>query len=179
MAHAWGRMGESEIPTFAVLTSSDRGARGEREDLGGDAVIEVLEGAGFQLTDRAMVPDDREAIASRLREWADSGKVDLICTTGGTGLGPRDVTPEAAREVIDFEVPGMAEAIRLRTSEKTPFAMISRGVTGVRGGALIINLPGNPKGARECLEVVLPVLSHAVEVLQGGHGPHPVPGTGE
>lgn len=150
------------------------GARGEREDTGGDGVIEMLEGIGFELEARAVVPDEREVIAGQLRRWSDAGAVGLICTTGGTGLGPRDVTPEATSDVIDLEVPGMAEAMRSRTFEITPFSMVSRAKVGLRGRVLIVNLPGNPKGARECLEVLLPVLPHAIEVLEGRRGPHPV-----
>ncbi|MEK7873890.1 MAG: MogA/MoaB family molybdenum cofactor biosynthesis protein [Chloroflexota bacterium] len=121
----------------------------------------------------AIVPDERERIAEVLREWADSGQVDLILTTGGTGLGPRDVTPEATRDVLDREAPGLAEAMRADTLKKTPFAMISRQVAGARGRCLIVNLPGSPKAVRECLEVVLPVLPHAVELLRGDTASHP------
>jgi molybdenum cofactor synthesis domain-containing protein len=120
------------------------------------------------------VPDEQQTIEERLRAWADSGSVDLICTTGGTGLGPRDVTPEATANVIELEVPGMAEAIRAQTYHITPFSMVSRARVGVRGKTLIVNLPGSPTGAVECLEVLLPVLPHALEVLQDRRGPHPV-----
>lgn len=166
------------IPTFAVLTSSDTASAGDIADLSGDAIIELLAPTGFELAERVIVPDDRDLIAARLQRWADSGEIDLICTTGGTGLGPRDVTPEATAEVIDFEVPGMAEAIRAQTFAITPFSMVSRGKVGVRGRTLIVNLPGSPKGARECLQVVLPVLPHAVEVLHGRGRAHPEHGRG-
>ena len=120
-----------------------------------------------------MVPDERDVISSRLAEWADAG-VDLICTTGGTGVSSRDVTPEATADVIDMEIPGIAEAMRSRTFEITPMSMISRARAGVRGRTLIVNLPGNPKAVRETLEVILPVLVHTVDVLRGRRGPHPV-----
>ena len=170
---------ETVIPKFAVLTSSDMGARGERQDTGGDGVVEMLESVGFGLEARVVAPDERPVIADQLRRWCDTGQVELICTTGGTGLSPRDVTPEATADVIDFEVPGMAEAMRAHTFDITPFTMVSRAKVGVRGRVLIVNLPGNPKGARECLEVVIPVLSHAIEVLQGRRGPHPARGSAE
>ncbi len=133
---------------------------------------------GFELVERAMVPDERNLISSQLIAWADAG-VDLICTTGGTGVSPRDVTPEAMADVIDMEIPGIAEAMRARTFEITPMSMISRARVGARGKTLIVNLPGNPKGVRETLEVILPVLAHTVEVLQGRQGEHPVGSEGD
>ena len=166
------------IPTFAVLTSSDQGAEGKREDIGGDAVVEMVAPLGFELAERAIVPDERDVISSRLAEWADAG-VDLICTTGGTGVSPRDVTPEATADVIDMEIPGIAEAMRARTFDITPMSMISRARAGARGNTLIVNLPGNPRAVRETLEVILPVLVHTVEVLQNRRGPHPVDGSSE
>ena len=165
--------GDGTILTFAVLTSSDQGAEGKRDDIGGDAVVEMVTPLGFELSDRAMVPDERDVISSRLAEWADAG-VDLICTTGGTGVSPRDVTPEATGDVIDMEIPGIAEAMRSHTFEITPMSMISRARAGARGKTLIVNLPGNPRAVRETLEIILPVLVHTVEVLQGRRGPHPV-----
>ena len=128
----------------------------------------------FELMDRAVVPDEKQEISSRLRSWAEAG-VDLIITTGGTGVAPRDVTPEATAEVVDTLIPGIAEAMRMRSLEVTPFAMISRGMAGATGKTLIFNLPGNPKGVAQTLEVVLPVLAHTVEVLQGRQSGHPVP----
>ena len=124
-----------------------------------------------------MVPDERGLISSQLIAWTDAG-VDLICTTGGTGVSPRDVTPEATADVIDMEIPGIAEAMRARTFEITPMSMISRARVGARGKTLIVNLTGNPKGVRETLEVILPVLAQTVEVLQGRQGKHPVGGGG-
>lgn len=149
----------------AVLTSSDMGARGQRVDASGDLAQEIIERAGGRVAARAVLPDDRAVLAAQLRQWADSGQISLIVTTGGTGLGPRDTTPEATLDVIERQVPGLAEAMRAQTVGKTPMAMISRQVAGVRGRCLIINLPGSPTGVRECLDVVLPVLPHALEVL--------------
>ena len=122
---------------------------------------------------RDIVPDEIELISAKLREWCDSGDVDLILTTGGTGLGPRDVTPEATRAILNFEVPGISEAIRIGTLKNTPLAMLSRSVAGVRSGCLIVNLPGSPKGVRECLEVALPAIPHALEMNKGWRG-HPL-----
>jgi len=150
-----------------VLTLSDRGARGEREDLSGPAVREALVPGPYRVKRHDVIPDDRGRIASTLIAWADSGEIDLILTTGGTGVAPRDVAPEATRDVIDREVPGMAEAMRWASLQKTPHAMISRAVVGVRGKVLIVNLPGSPKAARENLEVLLPALPHAIEKIQG------------
>ena len=127
----------------------------------------------FRQVFRNIVPDEKELVADRLREWCDGGMVDLILTTGGTGLGPRDVTPEATREVIDIEASGIAEAMRFQTFRNTPFAMLSRSVAGVRSGCLIVNLPGSPKGVTECLEAVRPALSHALEMVKGWRG-HPI-----
>ena len=123
---------------------------------------------------REIVPDEKDLIAAKLREWCDSGEADLVLTTGGTGLGPRDVTPEATRDVLDLEVPGIAEAMRIETLKNTPFAMLSRSVAGVRSGCLIVNLPGSPTGVRECLEVAGPALPHALEMIRGWRG-HPAP----
>ena len=162
----------SEKFALAVLTISDAGFKGEREDSSGDAIVEIMTGQGFDLKRRDIIPDERELISARLREWSDSGDFDLVLTTGGTGLGPRDVTPEATQAVLDIEVPGIAEAIRLETLKKTPLSMLSRSVAGVRSGCLIVNLPGSPKGVRECLEVAAPVLPHGLEMIRGRRG-HP------
>lgn len=160
---------------FAVLTSSDMGAAGKREDTSGDIAVEMMREAGHELVERAMVPDERPRIVEQLRQWTFSGEIQVVLTTGGTGLGPRDVTPEATRDVIDYEVPGMAEAMRAESLKVTPMAMTSRAIAGVRGGTLIVNLPGSPGGVRDNLAVVLPALNHAVEILGDTHsGPHPV-----
>jgi molybdenum cofactor synthesis domain-containing protein len=159
-------------PRAGVLTVSDMGARGEREDTSGAAIHEVLTGTGIDVIKYEVVPDERDVISGRLIEWADEAALDLIVTTGGTGLGPRDVTPEATQDVIRYEVPGIAEAMRLEGLKQTPMSMISRAVAGVRGHTLIINLPGSPKGVRENLAVVLPVLRHALELLSGGPSEH-------
>lgn len=150
--------------TVAVLTLSDKGSRGEREDASGPAIAELLKGmAEVKYSD--VLPDDRELIRDKLIEYA--GRVDLILTTGGTGLSPRDVTPEATGDVIEREVPGIVEAMRMEGLKKTRRSMLSRAVAGVRGQTLIINLPGSPKAAKESLEVILDVIPHAVEKIKG------------
>ena len=151
----------------AVLTISDRGSRGERKDQSGPAVQEMLRRAGFSIACYEVLPDDRQLIQERLQTLADDSGVDLIITTGGTGLTPRDVTPEATLAVIHREIPGIAEAMRASSLTKTPHAMLSRAVAGTRGCTLIINLPGSLRGARENLEVVLPALAHALEKIKG------------
>jgi molybdopterin adenylyltransferase len=152
--------------TAAVLTVSDLGARGEREDTAGPAVAALLEGAGFSVEERAMVPDDLDEIAAKLLGWADRG-LSLVLTAGGTGLAPRDRTPQATESVIEYRVPGMEEAMRAAAAPHVPTAILSRGVAGVRGRTLIINLPGSERGATENLETLLPVLAHACSQLQG------------
>jgi len=151
---------------LGILTVSTSGAQGQREDTSGQAIRELLEQQGFQVVRYEVVSDEKDVIADRLSQWADSADVDLIVTTGGTGLGHRDVTPEACLSVIDKEVPGLAEAMRANTLQFTPMAMLSRSVAGIRGHTLIITLPGSPKGVRECLDVVNPVLPHALELLK-------------
>ena len=151
----------------AVLTVSDRSARGERADESGEVLAGLLSEAGASVVAREIVSDDPAPLAEKLRELADRGDVNLVVTTGGTGLGPRDHTPEATRAVIEKEAPGLAEAMRAGTSRQTPTAMLSRAVCGVRSGALVVNLPGSPKGVRECFAVIRPVLAHAVATLAG------------
>jgi len=161
-----------------VLTVSDKGARGERVDTSGAAIGEAVAELEGSVERYEIVPDEREVIADRLRQWADDGGLDIILTTGGTGLGPRDVTPEATLAVVEKLVPGMAEALRQEGLRHTPMAMLSRQVAGVRGRTLIINLPGSEKGVREGLACLLPVLPHAVETLRGEAGDHRASGQG-
>jgi gephyrin len=151
-----------------VLTVSDRSARGERADLSGPALAEaiVTRLPGSVVAERAIVPDEREQVAARLVHWADELRLDLILTTGGTGFAPRDMTPEATRDVIQREAPGLAEAMRADSLRITPHAMLSRGVAGIRGRTLIVNLPGSPKGALENLATIAAVLPHAIELLR-------------
>lgn len=156
----------------AVLTVSDKASTGEREDTSGAAIKELLASVQIDVTKYEIVADEVEAIARHLRQWADKRSVQLIVTTGGTGLGPRDVTPEATKSVLDYEVPGVAEAMRAEGLRQTPMSMISRAVAGVRNRVLIINLPGSPKGVCENLSVVLPVLQHALELLAGEQSEH-------
>ncbi|MBW2126735.1 MAG: MogA/MoaB family molybdenum cofactor biosynthesis protein, partial [Deltaproteobacteria bacterium] len=145
-----------------VLTVSDKGSQGLREDRSGDAVEALLQEKGFRVEQRDMVPDEQDQIEKILIEWVDKKGLSLIVTTGGTGLTPRDVTPQATKAVIDYEVPGMAEAMRAESLKKTPHAMISRAVAGVRKSCLIINVPGSPRAAVENLSVVVPALEHAL-----------------
>ena len=153
---------------LGVLTISDTGASGLRAvDGSGDAICEIMAGKGYSLASRGMVADEVPQISEKLAEWCDSGNIDLILTTGGTGLGPRDVTPEATRTVIDIEAPGIGEAMRMQTLQFTPFAMLSRATAGVRSGCLIVNLPGSEKAVRETLEVALPALAHGLEMVKG------------
>lgn len=151
----------------AILTISDKGSRGEREDLSGPMLKEILNKAGFSIAKVEVLPDDQQLLEQRLRHLADESGLDLVVTTGGTGVSPQDVTPDATLAVIDREVPGMAEAMRLSSLAKTPHAMLSRAVVGVRGQTLIINLPGSVKGARENMQVLLPALDHALDKIQG------------
>ncbi len=150
-----------------VLTVSDKGARGERVDLSGPVVAETIEALpGAEVVARDVVPDEQPMIEAVLRRWAEEG-LDLILTTGGTGMSPRDVTPEATRAVIDREAPGFAEAMRAASLALTPHAMLSRAVSGMRGCTLIVNLPGSPRAARENLLTILPALPHALDKLKG------------
>lgn len=153
-----------------VLTVSDAGARGEREDKSGEVLVELLGELGAEIIARRILSDDLDPLAEALRKFADLPNVNLIITTGGTGLAPRDNTPEATLEVIEREAPGLAEAMRLQNLQNTPMAMLSRGVCGIRSGTLIINLPGSPKGVRESFAVIAPVLKHAIALLAGQPG---------
>jgi molybdopterin adenylyltransferase len=150
-----------------IITASDACAAGEREDASGEALVQLLTELGAQIVAKEIVSDDLEPLSERLRFYSNSADVNLIVTTGGTGFGPRDNTPEATRRVIEREAPGLAEAMRMETLKDTPMAMISRGVCGIRSGTLIVNLPGSPKAVRESFAVIKPVLNHAVELLAG------------
>jgi len=156
--------------TMGILTVSDKGSRGEREDESGRAIKETLASLDANLVKYDVVPDEREVISGKLIEWVDEEGIDLILTTGGTGLTPRDVTPEATLAVVDRLAPGFVEAMRAESLKVTPTAMLSRAVCGIRGRSLIINLPGSPKAVRECLGVILPALPHAIETLRGEAG---------
>jgi molybdenum cofactor synthesis domain-containing protein len=151
----------------AILTISDKGSKGEREDRSGPALKEILEKAGFAIASLEVLPDDKPLLEQRLRHLADASRLDLVVTTGGTGVSPRDVTPDATLAVIDRQVPGMAEAMRANSLAKTPHAMLSRAVVGIRGQTLIVNLPGSVKGAQENMEALLPALEHALDKIQG------------
>lgn len=151
----------------AVLTISDSVSRGEREDLSGPALVAFCRGLGWEITSQLRLPDDAEGIREQLRELADSGRVELILTTGGTGIGPRDNTPDATEAIADRVVPGIAEEMRHKGLQKTPTAVLSRGVTATRGKTMIVNLPGSPQGAVESLEAVAHLLPHAIKVLRG------------
>jgi molybdenum cofactor synthesis domain-containing protein len=153
--------------TAGVITLSDKGSRGERVDLSGPEVTRMLKEIGIETTCYEVVPDEADVIEKKLIELVDNRRLDLVVTTGGTGVSPRDVTPDATLKVIDREIPGMAEAMRRESMLKTPHAMISRAVAGIRKTTLIINLPGSPKGVRENLAVILPALKHAIEKIKG------------
>ena len=151
---------------FGILTLSDRSARGERADASGPALADLIRAENWSVAEQAILPDDESAIRAKLMEWAASGSLHVILPTGGTGFALRDVTPEATRAVIQRDAPGLAETMRAESLKKTPHAMLSRAVAGIRGQTLIVNLPGSPKGAIENLQTIAPVLSHAVQLLK-------------
>ncbi len=158
--------GNVTMYTIGIITASDKGSRGEREDISGKTIARLLKDIGT-VSAYVVIPDVQEIISQEIVRMADEEGIDLILTTGGTGLGPRDVTPEATLAVIDRIVPGIPEAIRAKSLEKTSRAMLSRAVAGMRGRTLIINLPGSPRGVEECLEVVLPSLEHGLAIMKG------------
>jgi molybdenum cofactor synthesis domain-containing protein len=160
--------------TLGILTVSDTGAAGQRQDASGEAIAEILGEPPYRRLHYAIVPDERDIIAARLREWCDEGGLDLVMTTGGTGLALRDITPEATLDVVERLVPGLAEAMRAETAKKHAMAIISRAVTGIRGRTLIVNLPGSSRAVRECLEVIAPVLPHALDILKDTATGHPL-----
>lgn len=151
----------------AVITSSDSSWRGEREDLSGPVVKEILERNGYEVTDMIILPDDREMLSSKMAEIADNKQAELILTTGGTGFSQRDCTPEATADITERQVPGIPEAMRAYSMQFTKRAMLSRAAAGIRKGTLIINLPGSPKAVRECLEYIIDSLEHGIEILTG------------
>lgn len=153
-----------------ILTISDLGFRGDREDTAGKAIRERMESLGWVIERYEILPDEKERISARLREWADEGDLQLVLTTGGTGFAERDVTPEATIEILEKHAPGIPEAMRAAGRRQTPTAILSRGVAGIRGRTLIVNLPGSRKGATESLEAILEALPHAIEVLMGQPG---------
>jgi molybdopterin adenylyltransferase len=153
--------------TISILTISDKGARGQRYDESGQTIRDIFSEMESDIVHYEVVPDELDVIRRKLIEWADGGETDVIITTGGTGLAERDVTPEATLAVVERVVPGFAEAMRSRSLDKTPMAVLSRATAGIRGRSLIINLPGSPKAVRECLEVVLPAIPHAVDIIKG------------
>lgn len=150
-----------------IITASDKGSRGEREDVSGMVIKEMIEQEGYQVEDYQILPDDRETLSKAMIKMSDDNNIQLILTTGGTGFSKRDWTPEATKDIIHREAPGIAEGMRYHSLQITPRAMLSRGIAGIRGETLIINLPGSPKAVKENLEFVLPSLKHGLEILLG------------
>jgi molybdopterin adenylyltransferase len=164
--------------TAGIITVSDKGSKGERQDVSGPVIRKILTRAGNSIARYEIIPDEKETIAETLADWADGGEVDVILTTGGTGLAERDMTPEATQSVIEKSVPGFGEAMRMRSLEKTPMAMLSRATAGIRKKCLIINLPGSPGAVDECLDVIMPAIAHGVEIIKGEVTEHSVKDAG-
>tara|TARA_Y100001968_G_scaffold281477_1_gene278745 strand:- start:226 stop:714 length:489 start_codon:yes stop_codon:yes gene_type:complete len=150
-----------------ILTISDSGSSGTRKDVSGPILEKIAVRNNIKIQLKKIIPDDFDKIQETLIEWADNGEVDLILSTGGTGLGPRDRTPEATKLILDIEVPGISEIMRIQTFSETPFAVLSRSVSGVRSGCLIVNLPGSPSGVEQCMNIILPSINHALEMIRG------------
>ena len=155
-----------------VLTISDKGSKGQRADISGDYMVKALHNADMEVARYEIIADEENLISGILARWADSGELDLIVTTGGTGISPRDVTPEATLKIIEKELNGIVELMRATGYNKTPTAILSRAVAGIRGRCLIVNMPGNPRAVQEYLELLLPVVPHAIKMMQGGSGDH-------
>jgi len=153
--------------TAGVITVSDKGARGEREDISGKEIIRLIKDIPAAVMEYEIIPDETDIISHKLMDLIDEKKIDLVITTGGTGVSPRDVTPDATLGIIEKEIPGMAEAMRHESSLKTPYGMISRAVVGIRKQSLIVNLPGSPRGAKENFSAILPALKHTIEKIKG------------
>lgn len=167
---AKAEIGGYEMKRVAIITSSDTGYRGEREDLSGPAIKEIVEKEGYEVVSMEILPDDREILAARMAEIADEGMAELLLTTGGTGFSPRDVMPEATEDIIERRVPGIPEAMRAYSLTITKRAMLSRAAAGIRRQTLIINLPGSPKAVRESLEYIIAALGHGIEIMTGEAG---------
>ena len=150
-----------------ILTISDSGSSGTRKDVSGQILEKIAVSNNLKIQLQEIIPDDFDKIQEILIEWSDNGEVDLILSTGGTGLGPRDRTPEATKLILDIEVPGISEIMRIKTFSQTPFAVLSRSVSGVRSGCLIVNLPGSPSGVEQCMNIILPSINHALEMIRG------------
>ena len=150
-----------------ILTISDSGSSGTRKDVSGQILEKIAVSNNLKIQLQEIIPDDFDKIQETLIEWSDNGEVDLILSTGGTGLGPRDRTPEATKLILDIEVPGISEIMRIKTFSQTPFAVLSRSVSGVRSGCLIVNLPGSPSGVEQCINIILPSINHALEMIRG------------